>query len=387
MASTYGQLCPVLFGKGAIEDMAARAANEGVKNVFLVCDKGVRMAGAADKIASTLEQKGMTVNIFDECIPDAPDTFIDELAAKGKEFGPDLILGVGGGSSMDAAKAAGVVIDNDRPIHVFMQENGNPGFTVRTPVYVIPTTAGTGSECTPMCVIHEMSTDTKKVVLRPAELAVLDPDLTMSCPPSVTVNSGMDALSHAVEAYTSVNPNPKDKLLAIQAIKLIAENLPVCIEEPGNAEARANMLFASNIAGIAFAEMSVHIGHCFAHEAGLKFHLNHGLACGLSIPETIEYVAESKPEEIKEIGSAMGITYDSNGSAEQIAAAVAAGIRDLMRKCGLKSLKELGITRDDAVAISEGAINNNWFHIMCPGDVNISQMQEYIGKIYDNYAV
>lgn len=147
-----------------------------------------------------------------------------------------------------------------------MEENGNPGFKIKTPAYVVPTAAGTGSECTPMCVIHEMASNTKKVVLRAAQLAVLDPTLTLTCPPSVTCNSGMDALSHAVEAYTSVSPNPKDMILAIHAVKLVAENLPICMDHPDNIEARSKMLFAANIAGIAFAAMSVHIGHCFAHE-------------------------------------------------------------------------------------------------------------------------
>lgn len=385
MASLYRQLCPVSFGSNAVSEMAAEAAKAGFRRAFIVCDQGVRKAGIADKLQKDLTANEISNSVFDGCIPDAPDTFIDELAETISEWNPDLILGVGGGSSMDAAKAAGVVVDNGQSIRTYMQENGNPGFTVKTPVYVIPTTAGTGSECTPMCVIHEMSTDTKKVVLRPAELAVLDPDMTMSCPASVTANSGMDALSHAVEAYTSVNPNPKDKLLAIHAIRLIADNLPICIAEPGNCEARTNMLFASNIAGIAFAEMSVHIGHCFAHEAGLRFHMNHGLACALSVPETIEFVANEKQRELKDIGAAFGTVITEEMSAAEVGKAVANSVRSFMKECGIKSLAELGISRDEVIELAESALANNWFHIMCPREVTADLMKDYCAKTYDNY--
>lgn len=385
MAVTYTQLAPVLFGTDAVEQMAEKIAADGRKRAYITCDKGIRASGSADKVAKALNDNGVDTYIFDGCIPDAPDTFIDELASSAKEWGADILIGVGGGSSLDAAKAAGVVIDNGRPIATFMEENGNPGFEVKTPAYVIPTAAGTGSECTPMCVIHEMATDTKKVVLRTAQLAVLDPSLTISCPKSVTVNSGMDALSHAIEAYTSVNPNPKDMILAINAIKLINDNLYRCIESPDDLEARANMLLASNLAGIAFAEMSVHIGHCFSHEAGLRFHMNHGLACGLATPETIEFVAEFKPKEIREIGEAMGVAITDDASPKEAAGMVADHVRELMRKCGMNSLKTLGIRREDVVSIAKDAIDHNWFHVMCPGDVSYAQMAEYAGRIYDNY--
>ncbi len=385
MAVMYQQVCPVLFGENATQEMAKKIAEEGHKNVFICCDPGVRAAGIADMIVEILKEEGLSSSVFDECVPDAPDTSIDELAEKIRQTGADIILGVGGGSSMDAAKAAGVVLDNGDSVRKYMEENGNPGFVIKTPVYLLPTNAGTGSESTPMSVIHEMATDTKKVVLRYAELAVLDPKLTVSCPPSVTVNSGMDALSHAVEACTSVAPNPKDMALALHAIKLIVNNLPIAIREPENLEARGNLLFASNISGIAFAAMSTHIGHCFAHEAGIHFHLNHGLCCGLAVPETIRFVADKKPEEVRKIAEAMGVAVPEGCDAKETAELVAKFVRSLMRECGMKPLKECGISREDALSIAKAAIDNNWFHIMCPGDITYAQMEQFIADIYDNY--
>ena len=385
MAALYQQLCPVLFGDNAVGEMAKQIAEKGYKHVFICCDAGVRKAGIVELVENALKEEGLAYSMYDEILPDTPDTVVDELAAKIAQTGADIILAVGGGSTMDAAKAAGVVLDNGDSIRKYMEENGNPGFVVKTPVYAIPTNAGTGSENTPMCVIHELSTDTKKVVLRPAELAVLDPKLTVSCPKSVTVYSGFDALSHAVEASTSVAPNPRDMLLALHAIRLIVNNLPIAMNEPENLEARTNLLFASNIAGIAFATMSVHIGHCFDHEAGVKFHMEHGHCCALSIPETLRIVAEDKPTEILQIADAMGVAIPEGTGAKEAADLVADRVRSLMRECGIKPLKECGVSKEDAIAIAQDALDHNWFHVMCPGDVSREKMERYIANIYDNY--
>lgn len=385
MAVIYQQLAPVLFGTDALSDMAKKISDGGLSRVFLICDQGIKMTGISAKVTDALCAQGIHVDVYAECIPDAPDTAVDSIAQRAQDCGAQLILGVGGGSPIDTAKAVGVAMDNNRPIATFMQENGNPGFEIKTPVYVLPTSSGTGSECTPMCVLHEMASDSKKVVLRTAQLAVLDPTLTLSCPAGVTVNAGLDALSHAVEAYTSVSPNPKDMILAIHAVKLIAENLPKCLEDLRNIEARSNLMFAANIAGIAFAEMSVHIGHCFAHTVGLKSRVNHGLCCGWSIPETIEFVADYKKKEICEIGEAMGIAIPEGADARTAVKTVAGGVRAFMRRCGMKSMKETGIHRSEAVAMAKEAVDDNWFHIMCPGGVTYEQMAAYIAACYDNY--
>ena len=236
-----------------------------------------------------------------------------------------------------------------------------------------------------MCVVHEMASDSKKVVLRRAQLAVLDPTLTLTCPRSVTINSAMDALAHTVEAYTSVNPNPKDMILAINAMRLIRENLPKAIENLQDLDARGNMLFAADIAGIAFAEMSIHIGHCYAHEVGLRFELNHGHVCGLSVPETIRYVAEAKPKEIYDIAKALQVELPEGLSPREAGDRLAEGVRKWLRELGLKSLKELGVDRTELISIAKDAIDHNWFHVMCPGDVSYEQMAQYLADSYDNY--
>lgn len=385
MAAVYEQLVPVLFGTDALQAMVDRIKELNRSRAFICCDKGVRQAGGAAAVETVLKGAGLEAYVYDMCMPDPTDTFIEGVFEIAAGWKADLVIGLGGGSPMDTAKSIGVLLDNGKPLSKYMAENDSPGFEVRTPVYVIPTSAGTGSECTPMCVIHEMAADRKKTVLRPATLAVLDPALTVTCPPGVTANSGMDALSHAVEAYTSVKPNPKDKILAIHAIKLIAENLPRCIDNPSDLEARTNMLFASNIAGIAFAAMSVHVGHLFAHEIGLRYHLNHGYCCGISVPETIEFVADYKGREIREIGEALGCSVAPEVSDREAAARVAEAVRTLMRRCGLKSMKECGIDREEMLTFASAAVDNGWFHIMCPGDVSYAQMKDFFAACYDHY--
>lgn len=385
MAVIYEQLVPVLFGTDALQEMARKAKGAGKERAFLCCDKGVRQSGGADMLESILKEAGIQTYIFDSCMPDPTDAFLDKLYEKAAEWKADLVLGLGGGSSMDTAKALGVLLDNGPPLSKYMKENGATHFEVKTPVYVLPTSSGTGAECTPMCVIHEIASDCKKAILCPAALAVLDPTLTLSCPSNVTLNSGMDALSHAVEAYTSVAPNPKDKILAIHAIQLIAENLPKCIDHPDDLEARTRMLFASNIAGIAFAGMSVHVGHLFAHEVGLRYHLNHGYCCAISIPETIEFVAQYKGKEIREIGQALGCQVDPSVSDQAAAHQVAEAVRSLMHRCGLKPLKAYRIDREELLSFASAAVDNNWFHIMCPGDVSYTQMKDFFAACYDHY--
>ena len=385
MAVIYQQLCPVLFGNDAIAAMSKRAADDGRKKAFISCDKGVRATGGPDRVAAALKAEGIDSYIFDEIIPDAPDDSVNHIAELMSGYGADLILGVGGGSSLDAAKAAGVVMDMGQPINVYMEENGNPGFQIKTPCYVVPTAAGTGSEVTPMCVIHEKASDSKKVVLRKADLAVLDPTLTVSCPRSVTLNAAMDAMSHCLEAYTSVNPNPKDKILCINALRMIRENLPIALEQPENLDARGNLLVAANLAGIAFAEMSVHVGHCFAHEVGLRFEINHGVCCGWAAPETVRYTSAAKPAEMADIAKALDIELPEGVSGKEAGEVIAAGIRKMLRGYGLKTMEEMGIDREKLIGIAKDAIDHNWFHVMCPGDVSYEQMAQYLADAYDNF--
>ena len=386
MSKIYQQLCPVCFGAGAISEIGQKAREFGAKKVFCIYDQGVKTSGIAERVIGYLKAAGMNVDSFDGVIADTPDILVNEVGAQlyGQDY--DLVVGIGGGSSMDTAKAASVLADYPLPIERYFASNGGNAFlNNKTKLILIPTSSGTGSEVTIMSVVHNTEKNVKDAVLHPADLAIVDPELTMSVPPSVTASSGLDAFSHALEAFTSVNCNPKDDLLALHAIGLIANNLEAAYQDGTNLSARTALSFASNIAGIAFSDASVHVGHCAAHEMGLKLHMPHGVACALATPEVIEFCADVLPEKICKIAEILGVQIPADAVPAQVGKLAADAVRTLMRRVGIKPLREQGHSREAVLDCARGAIGNNWFHIMSPKPVNTDIMRTLLEKIYDNY--
>ena len=386
MSTTYQQLCPVCFGAGAISEIGEKAKEFGAKKVFCVYDQGVKASGIADRVIGYLRAAGMEVETFDEVIADAPDTMINEVGARihGQDYG--LVVGLGGGSSMDTAKAISVLADHPLPIKQhFASNGGTPILGSQTKLILVPTASGTGSEVTIMSVIHDTDKESKEAVLRPADLAIVDPELTMSAPPGVTASSGLDALSHAVEAYTSAGCNPKDDLLALHAIGLIAGHLEAAYRDGTNLEARTALSFASNIAGIAFSDASVHVGHCAAHEMGLKLHMPHGIACAIATPVVIEFCADALPEKTRRMAEVLGVQVPEDAAPEQVGRLAAGAVRALMRRVDIQPLREQGHSRQDVLDCAKGAIENNWFHIMSPKPVDVDTMRTLLAEMYDRY--
>lgn len=384
MISTYNQLCPVLFGVGATELIAEKVKELGGTKAFCIYDKGVKTTGIADKIVKRLIDAGIETVTFDEVLPDAPDTVINQAGQLARDESVDIVIGIGGGSTLDTAKAATVLVENPLPITQYLASRGKE-FTSTTPLILIPTAAGTGSEVTIMSVIHDHENHIKEGVLRSADLAIVDPVLTLTVPPFITAATGLDALSHAIESYTTNCGNPKAEVLSLAAMKLIAENLEKAYLDGNDIDARTNLSFASNIAGMAFTEASVHIGHAAAHEFGIQFHMQHGVGCALTLPEVITFSAEAVPGKITKIADALGIKLPDAIDGTQAAELVAAWLRDMNRRLNIPSLKAQGISREDAVACARGAVEKNWFVSCALKPVNDAVMAEEIGRMYDNY--
>lgn len=386
MVTTYQQLCPVCFGKGAIGEIGIKAKEFGAKKVLCIYDQGVKSSGISNEIIRILEGAGMQVDSFDNVLPDAPDTRIDEIGMQVNGKGYDLVVGIGGGSSMDTAKAISVLTEHPLPIGSYFASTGiGPIRGNKTKLILVPTTAGTGSEVTMMSVIHNTALHFKDAVLRPADLAIVDPELTLSAPPSVTAASALDALSHAIEAYTSVDSNPKDDLLALHAIELIRENIECAYKNGNDIKARTALCFASNIAGIAFSDASVHVGHCAAHELGLTFHMSHGIACAIATPATLEFCAEVLPQKILNIAMALKADIKSTDVPAVIGQKAADKIRALASNTGIKSLAEMGLKREQVLSCAEGAIKNNWFYVKAPKAVDTKTMESFLATMYDKY--
>ncbi|MCD8152935.1 MAG: iron-containing alcohol dehydrogenase [Clostridiales bacterium] len=384
MVTTYQQLCPVMFGVGAIEMLGERAAAMNAKHVFCVCDTGVRMTGLIDRICKILEQEKIEVTVFDEVLPDAPNDVVERAGELANLAEADMVLGVGGGSSLDTAKAVSVLCDNPAPISDYYLSN-NGTFQIRTPLVLIPTASGTGSEVTIMSVIHDGASDAKEVVMRHADLAIVDPELTATAPPAVTAATALDAMSHAVEAYTSSGHSPNSDMQALTAIRLIARNLETAYRDGDNMEARTNLSFASNLAGMAFNDASVHFGHAAAHELGIRFHMPHGVACALTLPVVICFAKGVMPERVVQIAKALGMSQTEESDTQKACQFAVREVTRLMRAVGIRSMRGQGITLEQAVSCAKGAVEKNGFIAYSPKPVTTETMKDLLEQMYRIY--
>lgn len=369
---------PVLFGVDALDEMAERIDG---KRVYLCCDPGVRASGAVDPVEETLRRHGVEVRCFDRVVSNPTETVLEDAAAELRTWQPDVILGVGGGAAMDTAKVAGLLLDSGISLKELLERGG---VAPRTPVFVIPTSAGTGAESAWECVVY--GEESSRTVERLADLAVLDPRLTMTCPADVTAQAGLGALSHAVEAYTSAGPDRSDEELALRAIRLIGEHLPACLREPRNLEARSELLYASHIAGAAALSMGLHIGHCFAYEAGARLGLNHSLLSALALPEVLSAVVYAKPKEVFDAARALGMDLPGCASESELGQIASIGMRSFLRRCGLPSMKQLGVSREAVVSLAADALENQSHYAeRFPGELTAERMEQFCAAVYDNY--
>lgn len=384
MISTYTQLCPVVFGVGAVKQIGEKVKEFGCKKAFCIYDKGVKMTGMADAIIKLLNEAGVGTAVFEDVAADPTNVVVDQAGQAARDNKADIIIGIGGGSSLDTAKCAAVLNDNPLPITQYWA-SVNGKFEKKTPLILIPTASGTGSEVTVMAAIVDIQTHAKEAILRHANIAVVDPELTVTVPPHVTAATGIDALSHAIECYTTNCGNPKADVLALAAMELIVNNLEKAYKDGKDLEARTNMSLASNLAGIAFSDASVHFGHAAAHEMGSVFHMPHGVACAITLPEVIIFSSDVIPERIINIAKALNVALPVGATGVDAGEMAAAKVRELMRAVGIKSLKEQGISREAAVACAKGAVEKNWFIVCALKEINERVMAELIGKMYDNY--
>jgi alcohol dehydrogenase class IV len=278
MIFQYNQLVPVIFGAGAISQLGEQVKALGCKKVMCVYDGGVKAAGIGSKAESSLKAAGVDFVVFDKISADPPSAIIDEASALARAEKVDGLVGVGGGSSMDSSKAIALMTDRPGSIRDYLQ---GPPLSLKSslPIVLVPTTSGTGSECTQVCVITHEEQNAKLAVFVRSSLAIVDPELVKTLPPSGTASTGLDAFAHAAESVTCKNWNPRSELLALTAIAKIKKYLPVACKDGSDMEARTEMCLASNWAGIAFADTDVHVGHCVADSFSVGFHTPHGLNC------------------------------------------------------------------------------------------------------------
>jgi len=356
----------IVFGNGALASLGDEIKRLGGSRAFIVTDPGIRAAGLLDNMAAALDGTGIDYQWFTEVEPDPGIGIVDACAADARDFAPDVIIGFGGGSALDISKVVAILLTNTDPVDAYfgMELVQRPGI----PLILVPTTAGTGSEVTSICVLTDTENNVKKGIVSEhlfAKTALLDPQLTRGLPPHITAYTGLDALIHAIESYTGKQSTYLTRPLALEAIRLVARHLRTAYADGTNLEAREGMLQASLLAGLAFSNTQTAAAHACALSLGARFHLPHGVATSLMLPAAMRFNAIAVPEQMSHIAEAFGMPLKGLSPMEKAARAIDAVI-NLIQDIGFNlGIKNYGVTREDIPGLAAGAMvavrlwNNN----------------------------
>ncbi|MCI6820801.1 MAG: iron-containing alcohol dehydrogenase [Clostridiales bacterium] len=350
----------VRFGEGIHKQLGTILKDEmGFSKVFVATDKGIVATGIIDKVKEGLDKGGIAYEIYDELIPDPTIEVVDEAADVLRQSGADVVLAVGGGSPIDTAKAMCMLQTHEGSVRDYLFGGSKQVTRETMPLVCIPTTAGTGSEMTAASVITNNQDKTKVSVTHEnliPRMAFIDPELQMGMPPFITATTGMDALTHAIESYVSLNAEPISDAMGIAAIRMISENIRLATADGSNKFARTNMAIASTIAGVAFMNGGLGVVHGIAQTIGAVAHVAHGVANSLLLPYCMERNVVGNLEKFRNIAIAMGENIDGLSEREAAQAAVDAVFQlaeDL--KVPMK-LKDVGVTREMFPEIIEGTM-------------------------------
>ena len=360
----------IINGCGSALQLASQCRRLACERPMLVTDPGLMAIGLVQPVIAALEDEGITPVIFDQVREDPPEATVLSAADLGRSQGVDGVIAVGGGSSMDVAKVVAVLLGGQQALSQLYGVGNVTGS--RLPLILVPTTAGTGSEVTPVAVITTGET-TKAGVSSPVLLpdtAVLDADLTLGLPPAVTAMTGVDAMVHAIEAYTSRHQkNPLSDNLARQALALLAGNIRTAVRDGGNRVARENMLLGACLAGQAFANAPVAAVHALAYPLGGHYHLPHGLTNSLVLPSVLEFNAPAASELYAELAEIV-VGAPLSGGVEARSAALVAALRQLIDDVELPAtLRAAGVDAGSLEMLAEDAMLQQRLLVNNPRDV------------------
>lgn len=360
----------IIFGNGAVSEVGKEARKLGAEKALIVTDEGVIKAGLVTGVEESLRAEEMDIGIFDKVEAEPPARIVDECAQVAQDKGYDIIIGIGGGSSLDVAKGASIVTTNRGKILDYVGTDVVPRSGL--PKILIPTTAGTGSEVTRVLVASDEAENIKKAVRSDfilADVAIVDPLLTISMPLTVTADTGVDALVHAIEAYVSVEATPFSDALAIEAIKLIAGNLTVAYAKANNMEARFNMALAATLAGMAFTNSGLGAVHALSNVLGTEYHLSHGRANAVILPYVVDYNKIGSLNKYAHITQIMGESIEGL-SAYQAAEKLVTCINRLLEVLNIPTkISDYGVSRKDIPKLVEGGMKLSRLFVQNPRDL------------------
>lgn len=345
-----------VFGEGAVQEAGDLVKSLGAKKCLIVTDRYLGQIGMADRVQGILEKAGIEACIFAGAEPNPTDKNVEAGARFYQENECNSIISLGGGSSHDCAKGIGLVAANGGQIADF--EGVDKSSKPMIPLMAINTTAGTASEITRFCIITDTSRKVKMAIVDwrvTPQIAINDPELMKGMPPSLTASTGMDALTHAIEAYVSTDANPLTDAAAIMAIKMIAHYLPKAVANGNYMKARDKMAYAQYLAGIAFNNASLGYVHAMAHQLGGFYNLPHGVCNAILLPYVESYNLIGNMDRFRDVAQAMGVQVEGISVTCAAEKAIEA-IKKLSRQLEIPSdLKQLGVREEDFGIMADNA--------------------------------
>ncbi|MFP3562969.1 iron-containing alcohol dehydrogenase [Paraburkholderia sp. SIMBA_030] len=340
----------IILGDGASRDLATLLNQRGFSRVLIVTDRGLVNAGVIAPIIESLNARQIETTVFDQVVADPPVSMVNAAVASSPE-GVDCVVGIGGGSTLDTSKLVAYLLKTPCEIESIFGVNAAKG--ERLPLFLVPTTAGTGSEVTPIAIVTSASEEKKGIVapqLLP-DIAILDPLVTLTVPPAATAAGAVDAMVHAIEAYTSaIKKNPISDSLAREALRILVDNFPAVMERPTDIKARANMLLGSCLAGMAFANAPVGAVHALAYPLGARRHVPHGLSNALMLRVVMDFNMDAARPLYAELGDYI----DKNGGG---ADGLRKTITELIELSNIPtSLREVGVKASDISRLAQDAM-------------------------------
>ncbi|MFP4391728.1 MAG: iron-containing alcohol dehydrogenase [Desulfohalobiaceae bacterium] len=372
----------IIFGPGALELAGRQCRNLGASNVLIVTGPKVREMGLSKRVENSLIREGMSYEVFDGLTQNPKDYEVAAGAKFCREQRCDLILAVGGGSPMDCAKGISVVVGNEQNVLEFegVDEIPKPG----VPLICVPTTAGSSADISQFAIVNDSTRKVKisivsKMVI--PELTLVDPETTRTMPPQLTAHTGMDALSHAFEAYVSTLSSPLTDMAAKETVRLVARNLPESCEQPENMELRHNMMLASLMSGLAFSNASLGLVHALAHSLGGRLGLPHGQCNALLLEGVVRFNSSVAAGRYAELGRIMGLSEEGVPSEEELQSLLQ-GLALLRHRLGIsKRLRELGVRQEDIPTLAQNALQDACMATN-PRQASLGEVENVLWEIY-----
>jgi alcohol dehydrogenase class IV len=347
-----------VFGPGAGSLAGQFAANLSVKKALLVTDPGLMRLGLPDRVADSLRAEGVACTVFSGVTANPRDSEIMAGADTYRREQCDALVAVGGGSPMDCAKAIGIVCTNER--HVLEFEGVDNVERPGPPLICIPTTAGTAADISQFCIVNDTGRKVKIAIVSKTmvpDVALIDPALTVTMDAHLTAHTGLDALTHAIEAYVSNASSAITDLHALEAVRLVRRHLIQTIKAPDDLEARTGMMLASTYAGLAFSNAILGAVHAMAHSLGGLLDLPHGLCNAILLDHVVDFNLSAAPQRYRHLGNALGADIPVGAGEDEIRQGTLGAIRELKRAAGVtQTLCDLGMTKAELPLLAENAL-------------------------------